>query len=267
MRNILLFSSLLYSFCFGQVDPYYNRQLNEYFNPQQIDFSKEYFDLQSKQYSKDKNQLQQSLSYDYSSIWLTENTQQNGVIGLNYQRIQIHISKVTKSKNSPDTYLIIGKSKVNNNICNFSGEIKLINFFYTDRDNSEFTKCADLFASYVFYEDSTQNHSGMFKGIMECAVYLDKTKILLDESMDVTDGYWNRTFVGTWTDYTTQKSKKCIWGDYRLPFTFDFDCGDGEMVVCDKYVKNGWQTFNAGTEYISSEDDKWVFKDRWWIEK
>jgi hypothetical protein len=102
---------------------------------------------------------------------------------------------------------------------------------------------------------------------MECAVHLDKSKMLLDESMDIADGYWNRTFVGTWTEYKTQKSKKCIWGDYRLPFTFDFDCGDGEMVICDKYVKNGWQTFNVGSEYVNTEDDKWVFRDTWWVKK
>lgn len=264
---IALLLNLSFSLCFGQADPYRNGHLTKYFNPQQIDFSKDYLELQSKQYSNKKDQLQQSLDYDYSSIWLTDNMQQNGIIGLNYQRIQIHISEVYK--NTPDTYIIKGKSKVNNNICDFKGEIELTKLFFTDCEGSEFSKCAQLFAYYTFYEDSLQNYSGYFSGIMECSVHLNEsdTKMLLDESLDIADGYSNRTFIGTWTDYKTNKPKKCIWGDYRLPFTFDFDCGDGEMIVCDKYVNNGWKSYNDGSEYIHVGEDKWELKNKWWIKK
>jgi hypothetical protein len=75
------------------------------------------------------------------------------------------------------------------------------------------------------------------------------------------DGYNNRTFVGTWISYSMKAVKKCIWGDYRLPFTFDFDCGDGEMHVCEKYVQNGWTTFNSSEEYDVT-GDKAILK--WW---
>jgi len=273
--TILFLISLTYSICVGQTkkensycDPYYLGHLCDNINPKQINFSKEYFDLQTRRYSKETNELKQSLMYDFSSILLTGENQQNGIIGQNYQRIQFHIEKMTKSRN-PDTYVIKGKSKVNNNICDFKGELILLKLFYGKCDDPKYKKCAELFGSYVFYEDSSQNHSGFFKGIMECSIYLERKgkKMLLDESTEEADGYWNRTFVGTWTDYQTKKAKNCIWGDYRLPFTFDFDIGDGEMNVSEKYIMNGWKNYNDGSEYIEVAKDKWELKNKWWKKK
>ncbi len=87
----------------------------------------------------------------------------------------------------------------------------------------------------------------------------------VDESAGDADGYWNRTFIGTWTEYGTAVTKKCIWGDYRLPFTFDFDRGDGEMMVNDKYKMNGWQTFGDGSEYIFGTNGKCEIRNKWWV--
>jgi hypothetical protein len=256
---------------------------NKSYGPPQTGISKEYLDsrLQSEELSGRKNELPQSLNYDYSSIWLTDtrnNYPQNGVIGVNYQRIEMYIGKVTKSKDRADTYLVTGKSKVNNNICDFSGEIRLIKLFYNDcyddsdpnerPKNAKPQKCAVLFAEYVFYEDAAQNHTGVFNGIMECSVRADKTKMLLDESRDFSDGYSNRTFVGTWTEYKTKKPKRCIWGDYRLPLTPGFDCGDGEMIVCDEYINYGWQSYQDGSEWDVNEKTKRVErKNKWWLKK
>jgi len=265
---------------------------NNSYGTRQTGIGKEYFDsrLKSELLAGRKNELPQSLNYDYSSIWSTENNTQsagintyknhpqNGIIGINYQRIEMYIGKVTKSKDRADTYLVTGKSKVNNNICDFSGKIRLINMFYNDcgddsdsNDRSKYAntpKCAVLFAEYLFYEDGAQNNAGFFNGITECSVRVNKTKMLLDESMYFADGYSNRTFVGTWTDYKTKNSKKCIWGDYRLPLTPGFDCGDGEMIVCGEYVKNGWQPHQDGSELAWNErEQKYDIKDKWWLKK
>lgn len=252
------------------LDPYWEGRNSKYFNPEQIDFSNEYFNLQKKRFIKNKNILNQLLKYDFSTIWLRGNISQNGVIGKNNQRIQIHIDSVYKSINNDKTYIVIGKSKVKENICDFKGEITIISV-YIDKecDYSEFKNCGDLFASYIFYEDSTQYHSGIFKGITESTIYVDKKnkKVKLDESNAIADGYWNNTFVGTWCNYSGTISKKCIWGDYRLPFTFDFDCGDGEMHPCEKYINNGWKSFNDGSEWIRTGKDKYELKDKWWLRK
>ncbi|MEO8150081.1 MAG: hypothetical protein ABI723_20760 [Bacteroidia bacterium] len=251
-------------------DPYYNGHLCENFNPEQIDYSKEYFFLRTKTYAGDTNKLQETKQFDFSAIWLTENTEQNGVLGLNYQRIRFHIEKVSLSKNKPDTYFIEGKSNVNNNICSFKGEIKLLKVSLFDScDYSEHKSCGKLFADYIFYEDKSQHHSGIFKGVTECSFYADNInrKMLLDESETMSDGYWNRTFVGTWTNYKSKEAMKCIWGDYRLPFVFDFMCGDGEMRVCKKYEMNGWKSYNDFSEYIEVLKDKYELKNKWWLTK
>ncbi len=252
------------------LNPFYNGHLCENFNPEQIDFSKEYYELQTKRYQNNENILNQLIKYDFSKIWFSRNQEHNGIIGKNYQRIQIHIDTVYKNTYDDKNYIVIGKSKVKDNICSFKGDIKIISIFIDkDCDYEDFSNCGDLFASYTFYEDSTQYHSGIFKGITECSIYVDNKnkKVILDDLSDGADGYWNRSFVGTWTNYSKTLQKKCIWGDYRLPFTFDFDCGDGEMHINDKYANNGWKTFNDGTEIVNVANDLWETKDKWWLKK
>ncbi|MCE9540740.1 MAG: hypothetical protein K8R85_16190, partial [Bacteroidetes bacterium] len=175
-------------------NPYYNVHLCENFNPEQIDFSREYLELETKQFTTTSNMLPQILRCNFSRVWPTNNTEQDGILGRNYQRIRIHIDKVSVSKNR-DTYIVTGASNVANNICRFKGTIKLIRAYLNDScDNSTYIKCGDLFAKYVFYEDSLQSHSGVFKGITECIFHIDSTGqyVFLDESMSGADGYWNR---------------------------------------------------------------------------
>jgi hypothetical protein len=231
-------------------NPYYEGgNKSGIFNPLQNDYSKEYYAVMSCRHVNHPDSLPQFLNYDCSSIWLSGEEQENGIIGLNYQRIRIHIDKVKKSKTNPTIYIVSGKSNVNGNICIFKGELKLLNLYISDCEDT-LVKCGELFGSYKFIEDTSQINSGIFTGIMECFVIVDnlKSKLYLDESSSGADGYWNRSFIGTWKDYKTKKTKKCIWGDYRLPFVFDFDCGDGEMIPCDKYKMNGWESFNKGSE-------------------
>jgi hypothetical protein len=291
----ILSAVLLFFICAKEnkpLDAYRENDSNKPYNPPQTGIGKEFLDsrLQSKSLSGLKNELPKSLNYDYGSIWLTENNTrlrginthknrpQNGVIGINYQRIEMYIGKAVRSKDMADTYLVTGKSKVNDSICDFLGEIRLTNLFYIDCDDdsapadrpkqANSPKCAVLFAEYLFYENSAQNNTGVFSGTMECSVRTHKTKMLLDESMYFADSYSNRTFVGTWTDYKTKVSKKCIWGDHRLPFTPGFDCGDGEMAVCKEYVKYGWQPYQDGSESAWNEkEQKYDIKDKWWLKK
>ena len=245
-------------------DPYYNGHLCENFDPKQSDFSNEYLKLRTRHAGK--NMIQNLGALDLSAIWTTIDDQQNGVLGLDCKRIKIFIQKVTKDTKENLVYHVTGKSNVNGNICDFTGQIRLLKAYqFTTDSESEHENSGDLFAEYSFNEDKTQKHVGFFNGVFECFYYLDKKskKGFLDESSDIADGYFNRTYVGTWTSYSTKAIKKCIWGDYRLPFTFDFDCGDGEMHVCDKYIQNGWTTFNGGAEY-DFVNDKAVLKDKWW---
>jgi hypothetical protein len=245
-------------------DPYYNGHLCENFDPKQSDFSNEYLRLRTRYVTQ--NIVRDLANFDLSSIWLTLDDQQNGVIGLDYKRIRFFIGKVTKDKTDYLLYYVEGKSNVNGNICDFKGNIKILNAYeFSIGADSEHENSGKLLAEYNFYEDKTQKSVGSFKGIHESFYYLDsKTKKgFIDESSAIADGYFNRTFIGTWTSYNTKAIKKCIWGDYRLPFTFDFDCGDGMMIVCDKYVQNGWVAYNSQDEY-DFVGEKSILKDKWW---
>lgn len=246
--------------------PYYNSHLCENFDPAQIDFSLEYLNLRTKTYKTDSDYLTKTLNYDFGPIWETGNSEQNGVIGPHYQRIQVHIENVSVSKNR-DIYFVTGQTKVNTQIGSFRGTIKLLKVYLNDSSyDSGYKVYGSVFAEYHFREDSMSSHSGSFNGVTEALFYLDSTGKFLrvDESELIADGYWNRTYVGTWTDNKTGIAQKCIWGDYRLPFTFDFDRGDGEMMVNDKYKKNGWQFFGDGSELIQTESGKWELKNKWW---
>ncbi|QNR25142.1 hypothetical protein [Croceimicrobium hydrocarbonivorans] len=247
-------------------DPYYNGHLCENFDANQADFSNEYFRLQTERLSKISVDITDQLvqyKFDTDSLFNTGNSQQNGIIGLDYKRIRFHISD-TKRKEGKLEFSIRGKSNVSGNICDFKGSVNILKILEIKGEHG-FPDQATLFAEYELYEDSTQNHAGIFKGTFECSIVIDhqRKEIKLDESSEYSDGYYNRTYVGTWKSYNSGNLKKCIWGDYRLPFTFDFDQGDGEMIGNEKYLENGWTTFGDGSEYDFTAA-KPRLKIQWW---
>jgi hypothetical protein len=242
--------------------------MTENYKETQIDFSREFYENRIKCFSylpKKKDITEEIKKFDCSEMWTkySNKTSQNGVIGQNYQRIRIHISTVIKDKVQANKYMVFGKSKVKNIICSFKGAIKIVNAYeFTEEDNGYKRTGGVLLAEYQFDEEGCRATSrGTFKGVLESEFVLDKKlgKALLDDSNSTADGYANNTFVGTWTGHSTGEAKKCIWGDYRLPFTFDFDVGDGEMHVNDKYKKNGWDSF--------VDDPLTDLYERWWLSK
>jgi hypothetical protein len=257
--------------------PYENKSLSENYDTAEIDLSHDYAFWHSM--LAPESEIKDSLlaKFDFSTAWLSIDHPQDGVLGLNYQRIQIYFSRIYKSKKDPRVYLVEGKSKVKNNICSFKGEmlISMLSYFNTtvETQNEERKELGSgrIVVNYSFYEDSSEYHSGVFEGVADCAFYLDSTGRYIYESIFYDDDFHNRTFVGKWTDYKTGNQKKCIWGDERLPFTFDFDIGEGGMAINPKYRKNGWETFDDGSEYYNaSKDDvseRLELKDKWWLSK
>ena len=256
-----------------------NKNVYTRFNPDQIDFGKDYYEIVAKNFSESSIKDSLLAHCDFSAVWLSGQYEQNGVIGKDYWRIRLHIDDVKKDGVRPNVYHVWGKTKVKDNICSFKGDIQILKIAFQDSlpiyiDPLYKAKgIGNLLASYLFYEDSTQNHSGIFKGFMTCDYFLDSTgtRMKLDMSLDMADGYSNSNYVGTWTDYRAGIMKKCIWGDNRLLFTFDFAEGDGEWRVAEKYKKNGWETFDDGSEYYNAskndESERWELKDKWWLSK
>ena len=182
-----------------------------------------------------------------------------GFIDTSYTRFYIHITSARKSIDNPYEYKISGKTRVRTNICSFQGTITFkISKLYLD---PEFPKVKVGFAigEILFYEDSAQTGSGLIKGKLTTHFYLDKTqKPRYNSLMWQADGFCNNQVVGTWTSYKTNKSRKCNWGDYRIPEASDFDMGAGEFSPADKYLKNGWQS------YRDSFGKQQKTLDRWW---
>ena len=190
-----------------------------------------------------------------------------GFIGDNYQRLQIHFISIIQNPQNPYEYFAYGKTKVKETICVFQGTIKITKArIYKEGDIPAYTQgFADC--DVVLYEDNKQKSTGFFNGKLTSNFIIDnKGKFRYDAIMFVADGFSNNQFVGTWTSYKTTTSKKCNWGDYRIPESGNFDIGAGEFSVDDKYVKNGWEDYKLAwrTYPVTTEVKQAREKEIWW---
>lgn len=215
------------------------------------------------------------LKYDFGSLWTkTENSAVYGFIGDDYQRLYIKIISVKKDTERLDTYFVSGKSMVKNNICDFNGTITITNArvykkmrwgIDDEYKNKGIKKQGIIIAKYNFQEDKTQNHVGVFEGVLSANWYMDKDwEIQYDDIEFESDGYSNNQFVGTWKGYESKTVKNANWGDYRIPLSGDLDGGAGEFSPIDKYLKFGWQNyrdayFNNNNEKARKEEHR-----EWW---
>ncbi|MBN9386224.1 MAG: hypothetical protein J0H74_36030 [Chitinophagaceae bacterium] len=231
------------------------------------------------QTSKTIDYLSPIKKYDLSKLWRADSIQTEGngekvpfpeplgYIGSNYQRFYIHYITVTKDKNNPYVYHVYGKTKVKNNICSFKGTITITRAILDKvSDNPEY-KQGSVTGDIVFKEDSTQSSSGVFRGKVETDFTLDKKGLLnYDALMAVADGFNNNQCSTTWTSYKTGKSQKCNWGDYRIPDSRNLDSGAGCVVINEKYIGNGWQTFVAayGSSDKNTKKAQQFEETEWW---
>ncbi len=198
------------------------------------------------------NEVNTFLKYDFSELWLqTDNNLVYGILGDDFQRIQIKLISISKNINNPKEYFIYGKSKVKENICEFVGKITILKIQESKREHfgaddifkdSGIKTQGLLSAKYEFFENKLQSHSGYFTGNLETKWFLDKDdKIQYDNINIHFDSYFNNAFVGSWKMYNSNIEKKCHWGDYRVPsIDCSFDIGAGEFVVAEKHHKKGW---------------------------
>jgi hypothetical protein len=216
--------------------------------------------------------------YDFGSLWTdTDNSLVFGFKGENYQRIRIKIISAIKNNNNPNIYAVNGKSMVKNNIYEFSGAINVKNVrvyeemhlgIDSELVNHKMKKQGILVGEYHFEEDKSKPHSGIFNGIFYTSWYIDSTGLLnYDDIEKYSDSYMNNEFIGTWKDYKTRKSITCNWGDYRIPYSGDFDIGAGEFSPQEKYLQFGWQvvrdTWLNDSEQVKEEARKSEAKE-WW---
>lgn len=158
------------------------------------------------------------------------------------------------------------------NVCDFVGEIKIKKIYHVferDVDSPDFYK---IIANYSLKEDSAQKGSGVFRGILGAYGYVtyDEPNVINVDNIDEEiDDYMNRSYVGTWQSYKNPTIiKRCMWGDCRLPFRFDFDIGSEEIRVNPKYASPEWDRFMQWKDLDiikpKNSNDHATYKNPWW---
>ena len=193
-----------------------------------------------------------------------------GFIGDNYQRIQIHFTMVEKDTENPNSYTLIGKTKVNENVCSFTGNLLVVAAEIGDDDRYPGYKVGRARCSVVLFEDSSQTGSGSIKGWLTAEFIIDGSLQFWYDATELwIDGFCNNQFEGMWTSYRTGKSKTCNWGDYRIPNSGALDIGASEFYVNEEYEKYGWANYETAW-HDGSVDNPMSIKareveaEKWW---
>ena len=218
-------------------------------------------------------------NYDLSKLWRADSIQTEsdgdkipfpeplGYIGDSFRRFYIHYITVTRSKRDSYQYNVFGKTRVKENICTFRGTITVKKALLYQESEDPRYKQGSVICDVVFYEDKAQSASGLIKGTLTSGFYLDNNSNLhYDALMLVADGYYNNQCGATWTSYKTRKSKKCNWGDFRMPDSRELDQGAGDVSINQKFIKFGWETFVKA--YIGNQDEQKkaleIENKKWW---
>ena len=223
---------------------------------------------------------------DISDIWtlskfkseydttIVERQEPIGFIGDNYQRFYIHFISAIQNPTDKLEYFIYGKTRVKENICSFQGKMVIKEArIYVEGDLPPL-KQGFVNGIYEFYEDSKQRGTGKLIGSFSTNFYIDNEgKIRYDAISFIADGFNNNQFTGIWTSYKSNESKKCNWGDYRIPeceWKNGCDMGAAEFSINSKYVKNGWENYalawNSGSESAEAIKARQKEEEKWWIE-
>lgn len=189
-----------------------------------------------------------------------------GYIGRNFQRFYIHYISVKKDSANPYLYHVTGKTKVNHNICNFTGTITVIKASFDPKPYYEGCRQGNITCRVSFREDSAQTASGYITGKLSTDWFLDKKGAIHYDTLDSeADSFCNNQCEATWTNYKTHQSRPCNWGDFRIPNSRGLDGGAGEFMVDSEHIPPGWKSFadqfsndkTIAKRATSEEDRKW----------
>ncbi|WP_320052454.1 hypothetical protein [uncultured Acetobacteroides sp.] len=236
------------------------------------------------QQPKTTNFIAELTKYDISHLWtlnkfqvendttIVERKEPLGYIGDNYQRFYIHFCSAIQNPKNKLEYFICGKTRVRNNICNFQGKliIKEAKIYKTEDYFPELTQ-GSVLGTYEFFEDAKQKGTGILSGTFSTDFYLDeKGQLKYNALLFVADTFSNNLFEGIWSNYMSKETKKCNWGDYRIPDSNELDGGTCEFMVKSKYATNGWIGYMIANgaspdrmDIISAQKEE---NRKWWLE-
>lgn len=225
----------------------------------------DYYSLDDKDYKSEMTKI------DYSELYLkTPSKFIYGIIGSKMQRLELKWISINKDPVNHDTYYVYGKTRVKENICEFTGilKIKTIRLHKLNEYDMPYSakvqpeKIGVVFCDYRLTENSKINNTGVFQGICATEFYIDNDTLHYNNLRDGADDMTNNSFVGTWTNYKTANTLICNWGDYRIPnLGLDFDCGAACFEPCKEYDKYGWENFISIEDVYNPDYSK---INKWW---
>ena len=198
---------------------------------------------------------------DIGFLWEGEQSQNEriGYIGQEFERIQIHFNSVIQNFDNPLEYFVYGKSKVKNTICEFQGYLVIQELGFKEESTSSDFHQGFLDGEYMFYENQSCLHSGIFQGKFYTDFYIDETETLYYNDLDSENNLFaNNSFVGTWFHYDSDLEQICNWGDYRIPESAGLDIGLEDFKPSFKYLDMGWK------EYLQEKRSTEEVSNPWW---
>ena len=169
-----------------------------------------------------------------------------GFIGSTYQRFYLHYTGIRQDATNPYVYRVVGKTRVKNNICAFTGTITVVKARLYKEPNREYTQYreGELTCQVALAESRQQPGSGTIRGTLTTYFYVDKQGQPQYNLLELfADGFSNNECVGTWTSYSNSQPKTCNWGDFFIPKADALRFTDTEFQIAPKYRANGWQTY------------------------
>ncbi len=172
-----------------------------------------------------------------------------GFIGPNYQRLYVNIEAITRDKSNVGIYQVKGNTKVKDNICRFTGTIKVERLVIKQKEQyqkedsnyNDVRTIGDFYGNYEFIEDLEKKSCGIFEGRMVLHWFVSKKgKLYYDDIEEYADSYNNNFYMGSWREHNKEKKKIANWGEYRIPNSGDLDNGVGEFHANEKYSEYGW---------------------------
>ena len=195
-------------------------------------------------------------AYDLAPLWTTDSIQDGEGISVeridplgfiddqSYQRFYIHFTSVKKKKNAVYEYEVKGKTKIGKTIHTFTGSLKVLRSLTQPCEFLPQFTMGFVLCDVDFKEDSAQPGAGAIAGQMTTDFVLDAAgQMRYDALMMEADGYSNDEFMGRWTSYKGNISKKCNWGVNHIPECGELDSGNGVFIPNEKYLGSGWENY------------------------
>jgi len=197
-----------------------------------------------------------------------------GFIGEDYQRFHIKFLQCNKNPENPLEYIIYGKTMVKNNICDFVGllKVKEASLESLQEYNISDYKAGIIKGEYMFFENQSQKHSGIFMGKFNLGIIynIKNNNIQYDALFYVADGFENNSFIGSWSPYYSLIKRTCNWGDFRIPNSENLDGGASEFIPSEKFLDKGWANYYYSyfvtNDYNRTQKAQMEEEKEWWLD-